>query len=108
MDYDLVVAEVDHLLVGVVAEADNSFESFRLQLFRVDGREHFLQTAANHLGLSIVAEVVKDDEWVFKGEAEGLSPVVDHVFHPAIVDNAERHFSAPDLYESDVVACIAG
>lgn len=100
--------EVYHLLVGGVAEADDSSHPLRLELLWVDGWEHLLQTLPNHLYLSVLAEVIQDHQWVSKCYAEGLAPVVYHILHPAVVHNSESHLPSSNLYESYIVPYIIG
>ena len=104
VNHYFVVSEIDHLFVGVVAEANDSFQTFRFQLFRVDRRKHFLKTATDHLDLGIFAKVIEDDKWILKSEAERLATVVENVFHSAVIHDSECHLSATNLDYSYVIS----
>lgn len=106
MQYDLVVSKVDHLLGRCVGQADNSLQSLRFQLFRVDRRKHLLQAAADHAHLRILAEAVEHHQRVSESGTEGLPVVVKDVSHSAVVDDAEGHLSASNLDEADVVTVL--
>lgn len=103
MEDDLVVSEVNHLLSWSVSQTDDSLQSLRLQLLRVDGREHFLQPSTDHPHLSVLAEPIQHNQWVSEGWAEWLSSSVQDISHPAVVNNTEGHLSSTDFDEPNVI-----
>jgi hypothetical protein len=101
---DLVVPEVDHLLVGVITEADYSLQTFRFQLLGVNRWKHLLKTSTDHLNLSVIAEVVQDHEWVSKRETERLTAIMYDVLHSAVIHHSKGHLSTTNFDDSDVIS----
>jgi hypothetical protein len=100
------VAEVDHLLIRCVGQTDHSTHTLGLGLLGVDGREHFLQASTDHPHLSVLVEVVQNDQRLSEGHRVRLSPIMKYILHSAVVDNAETHLSSAHFHDTHVVLCV--
>ena len=93
------MSEIYAFFVGLVSEAQDSLHSFKINFFKVDTGEHLLNAPTDLADLIIFSEVVEHDEGFVQGEIERLATSLENIFHPAVIENSEYHFTSSNFDE---------
>ena len=80
---------------------------FCFGLCQIQRREKFLQTLTNHLNLLLgIIEPVQHQQTFLKTVAKRLPTMMQHILHPAKIDDSESHLTTTNLDEPDKILAI--